>query len=143
MSHGASYDSPRMLNKEFKPWEYLLQKTILYAATHVTRWHWRGSPDGVLPDGFDPQSIASQAIADFLRESPTVGAIPPVCPSNVQFQIDDIQRDLERRVRRHVNRLYHRSENRLLRNEPDLIPHTLDDGEAVSVIDLIPVPLSR
>ena len=55
----------------------------------------------------------------------------------------EIQRNLERRVRRHVNRLQHRSENRLIRNEPDLTRVSLDDGETVSIIELIEDPSPR
>src|SRR5206468_7048554 len=101
-----------------------------------SRWHWRGSLGGVLPDGFDPNSLASEAVAEFLRHSARHGEL-------LHLPITQIQRDLERRVRRHVNRLHHRSENRLIRNEPDLAPVTLDDGEFVSIIELIPDPNPR
>jgi len=40
-------------------WEFLLRKTIL--------WYWRGSLGGVLPDGFDPNSLAAEALAEFLQ----------------------------------------------------------------------------
>src|SRR3954453_20201803 len=92
-------------------WEFLLRQTTLYAAGHVHRWHWRGARGGVLPGGFDPASLASEAFVDFLRNS----AQPIKLKS---LSTDSIQRDLERRVRRLVNRLHHRSENRLIRNEP-------------------------
>ena len=111
-------------------WEFLLNQTILYAAGHVSRWHWRGSLRGVLPDGFDPNALAAEAITEFLQKSAQNGEL-------LHLPITDIQRNLERRVRRHINRLHHRSENRLIRNEPDLVRVTLDDGEAVSLIELI------
>src|SRR4051812_13197085 len=111
-------------------WEFLLNQTILYATGHVNRWHWRGSPRGGLPDGFDPNALAAEAITEFLQNS--VQHAELLC-----LPITGIQRNLERRVRRHINRLHHRSENRLIRNEPDLVRVTLDDGEAVSLIELI------
>jgi len=111
-------------------WEFLLNQTILYATGHVNRWHWRGSLGGVLPDGFDPNALAAEAITEFLQNSVQHGEL-------LHLPITDIQRNLERRVRRHINRLHHLSENRLIRNEPDIIPVTLDDGEAVSIIELI------
>jgi hypothetical protein len=114
-------------------WQFLLRKTILYATGHVNRWRWRGSLGGLLPDGFDPESIASQAIAGFLQDS-----LLPLKPT--RKHIIDIQRNLELRVRRHVNRLHHRMENQLVRNAPDLAPYTLDDGEAINIIELIPDP---
>jgi hypothetical protein len=122
-----------MLNTERNAWEFLLQKTKLYATGHVARWHWRGAIGGLLPDGFDPESLASEAILEFLQDSSSATDLTP-------NHIHNIQRDLERRVRRHVNRLHHRIENRLLRNEPDLAPKILEDGESISPIDLIPDP---
>jgi DNA-binding NarL/FixJ family response regulator len=124
-------DVPEILSAE--NWEFLVKQTTLYAAGHVNRWYWRGSLGGVLPDGFDAESLAAEAIAEFLQDSAQHNDLS-------RLRIEEIQRDLERRVRRHVNRLHHRSENRLLRNEPDLAPVTLDDGEAVSIIELIPEP---
>src|SRR6266567_3473271 len=117
-------------------WEFLLNQTILYATGHVNRWHWRGSLGGVLPDGFDPNALAAEAITEFLQNSSQNGEL-------LHLPITDIQRNLERRVRRHINRLHHRSENRLIRNEPDLFPVTLDDGEAVRIIELFPDPNPR
>jgi hypothetical protein len=117
-------------------WEFLLNRTILYATGHVNRWRWRGSFGGVLPDGFSPNALAAEAIAELLQDSVQH-------PELLHLPVTDIQRSLERRVRRHVNRLHHRSENRLIRNEPDLIPITLDDGEAISIIELIEDPSPR
>src|SRR5438552_6464176 len=117
-------------------WEFLLNQTILYATGHVNRWHWRGSLGGVLPDGFGPNALAAEAIAEFVQCSaqyPQLALLPTV----------EIQRNLERRVRRHINRLQHRSENRLIRNEPDLVRVSLDDGETVSIIELIEDPSPR
>jgi len=48
-------------------WEILLKKTILYASGHINHWCWRGSPHGVLPCGFDPNSLAAEAISEFLQ----------------------------------------------------------------------------
>ena len=85
---------------------------------------------GFLPDGFDPNALVSEDITEFLQNSVQQ-------PKLLHLPLTDIQRNLERRVRRHINHLHHRSENRLIRNEPDIIPVTLDDGEAVSIIELI------
>ena len=113
-------------------WCTLLHKLTLHATSHVNRWYWRRSAGGILPDGFDPQSLASEAIADFLQVH-RAGSLT----------LPQLQRDLERRVRRIVNRLHHRAENRLFRNEPDLAPVLIDDGELTSRINLIPEPASN
>jgi hypothetical protein len=47
---------------------------------------------------------------------------------------------LSRCVWRHVDRLHHRSENLLLRNEADLASVYIDDGEVCSFIETIPDP---
>ena len=108
----------------------------IYAASHINRWHWRGSLEGVLPDGFDPSSVAAEALYDFFR-APLRLAFPQPGAGGVESAL---LRTLERRVRTIVNRLHHRAENRLLRNEPDLAPVFLDDGEPARLIDLIPDP---
>src|SRR5438552_15952697 len=89
-------------------WELLLDQTILYATGHVNRWHWRGSLGGVLPDGFDPNALAAEAITEFLQNSAQNREL-------LRLPITDIPRNLERRVRRHINRLHHRSEHPLIR----------------------------
>src|SRR6267142_2993606 len=114
-------------------WELLFNQTVLYATGHVDRWLWRGSIGGVLPEGHDPNSIAAQAVADLLEHPRRPGSRSN--PGLLEFR-----RELERLVRKQVNRLHHRSENRLLRNEPDLALVTLDDGEAVSITELVPEP---
>jgi len=130
------YPAPDQPARPDAEWQFLLNRTILYATGHVNRWFWRGSEGGVLPDGFDPRSLAAEAIAGFLEDS----ANNPYLRS---LSTTQVQRDLERRVRTLVNRLHHRSENRLVRNEPDLAPYTLDDGEAISIIELIPEPARK
>src|ERR1051326_7887073 len=77
-------------------WCSLLHKTTLYARAHISRWYWRGSLGGILPDGFDAESVASEAIAGFLRNCRQPNRLAP----------SQIQRDLERRVRRIINRLH-------------------------------------
>jgi hypothetical protein len=51
-------------------WEVVFQQTLLFADYQVRRLRWRGLVGGVLPQGFDPESIANQAIMDFLQQSP-------------------------------------------------------------------------
>ena len=113
-------------------WHHLLRHTHIYAASHINRWLWRGSIGGILPDGFDPSSIAAEAVHSFFSD--------PNLNLPLNLNPETVLRDLERRVRTIINRLHHRKENCLLRNEPDLAPLTYDDGEAVSIIELIPDP---
>ena len=49
-------------------WEVVFQKTLWFATYQVKRLRWRGDTDGILPDGYDPNSIAAQAIMEFLQQ---------------------------------------------------------------------------
>jgi hypothetical protein len=53
----------------------------------------------VLSCGFDLNSVAAEAISEFLQN-----------PEPTHLSVDQIERDLERRIRRHVNRLHKRAE---------------------------------
>jgi hypothetical protein len=91
-------------------WELLLNQTVLYATGHVARWYWRGSLGGLLPDGYDPNAIAALVISEWL-ESPAppplfVGPRYPGEGGTGSF--DQIRRELERLVRKQINRLHHR-----------------------------------
>jgi hypothetical protein len=124
-------------------WDFLLNRTTLYATSHVNRWRWRGSLGGVLPDGFDPPAIASQVVCDFFQHLHLSPGQPILSLPIPDPDLDTrILRNLERRVRRVVDRLHHRAENKILRNDPDLSLVVLDDGEPVRLIDTIPC-LSR
>ncbi len=40
-------------------WQSLFNKAVLYATHQVNRLRWRGDLPGVLPDSYDPNSIAA------------------------------------------------------------------------------------
>src|SRR5689334_14826423 len=50
-------------------WEVVFQQTLAFADYQVRRLRWRYQHGGVLPGGFDPNSIAAQAIMDFLQQA--------------------------------------------------------------------------
>jgi hypothetical protein len=145
-------------------WELLLQQTLQFAEYQIARLRWRGSVGGVLPSGFDPPSLAAQAIADFLRDPnfhsiniPLPGEaksrfikIPLIQPSEIHAENDTdpdslltppaqaILWQINRIILRIVTRLHHRKENRLLLNAPDLVPVQDQDGQLVNPLELIP-----
>jgi hypothetical protein len=41
----------------------------------VNRWRWRGSLGGVLPNGFDSNALAAEAISEFLQNSTQNGEL--------------------------------------------------------------------
>ena len=137
-------------------WEFLFQNTLRFAQYQIDRLSWRGEPGGILPDGFDANSIAAQAIMDWLASlapdnarlvseaPPSVSHRPsePLNGSRIQ-PCNDLtlsQYELNRLVLKHVTRLHHRKENFLLRNAEDLLPVLDMDDEPISFLELIPAP---
>src|SRR6266446_6715998 len=51
-------------------WQILFTQAFLFATKYINRLRWRGTFGGVLPDGDDAESIAAQAVADFLLSHP-------------------------------------------------------------------------
>src|SRR5437870_3077148 len=49
-------------------WEVVFQQTLLFADYQVRRLRWRGQIGGRLLGGFDPDSIAAQAIMEYLQQ---------------------------------------------------------------------------
>lgn len=113
-------------------WDSLLQEALQAAQDQVSRLTWRGARGGVLPYGYDPNSIAIDAILDLLKNHPTQNGSPPAGPN--------LSRELRRRVWRQVDRLHHLKENFVTINQPDLAPILLDDGESDPSIDSFPGP---
>jgi len=130
-------------------WEVVFRETLLFADYQVRRLRWRGQVGGLLPGGFEPNSIAAQAIMEFLQQRPD-------CPSRHERSslspgervgvranfagLDQARWEIKRLVLKQVTRLHHLKENWLLSNEADLaLVHDLD-GAAVSPLELIPAP---
>ncbi|HWW00850.1 MAG TPA: hypothetical protein VNZ64_14230 [Candidatus Acidoferrum sp.] len=112
-------------------WDQVFQEALDYAQLQVSPLYWRGTLGGVLPHGYDPNSIAAQAILDTLKSLP-----PHAEPDN----LDTLAQEIHRRVRQHVNRLHHLKEDFVTRNELDLALVFTDDGEAVRLIDTLVSP---
>jgi hypothetical protein len=129
----VSSESNRLSSSLALDWPRFLLSTIAFAHSQLSRFYWRSSRSGVLPDGYDASSIAAQALLQFFLHSEGRHSRDP---SVVSWA-------LRRYVLREVNRLRHLKENRLLRNEPDLVLVPQPDASAVSPIDLIPDPFAR
>jgi len=106
-------------------WEFLFQDVLCCAKYQINRLRWRHEIGGVLPEGFDANSLASQAILDFLQQ-PAIST-------------DPILRQIKRHVLRQVTRLHHLKENGIVINEADLTLVS-EDGELINPILLIPNP---
>ena len=51
----------------WEEWETLLPELIEFAKGEIRRRRWRGSPFGVLPEGFDANSVASEVVQAALQ----------------------------------------------------------------------------
>jgi len=114
-----------------KDWRSLLRRCERIATNEVEYHCWRAVEDGVLPSGYDASSIAAEAIAEFFEDQ-EAKALVRTLPA--------LRKHLGRSVRKIVNRLHHRMENRIMRNEPDLARVLTDDGETISITEIVPAP---
>jgi len=142
-------------------WEVVFQQTLLFADYQVRRLLWRGQIDGILPGGFDPNSIAAQAIMDFLQQSPAPPGWSSPSPSLEERAgerrppetltpdsrllalapgFESILWEIKRLVLRQVSRLHHLKEDWLLSSEADLALVRDQDGDLVNPLELIPAP---
>jgi len=138
-------------------WEFLFQQTVRFAEYQIERLRWRGDYGGVLPQGYDANSIAAQAIMEFLQ-NPNLPLSRPLLhsdatlPSDARSSVSNdstvqrfndltfFQHEINRLVLRHVTRLNHLKENWLVSNEGDIALVQDMDGELVSPLELIPAP---
>src|SRR3954462_7084998 len=67
----ASASAPLPPNLPDEVWDWLLKDAERFAAKHIHQYRWRGAKGGVLPGGFDANSIAAQAVVEFLQPSET------------------------------------------------------------------------
>ncbi len=132
-------------------WEAVFQQTLSFADYQVARLRWRGQFGGILPGGFDPNSIAAQAIMEFLQQSgencgPRMSIFSSQGMSSVGLAkegaaaLEHILWEVKRLVLRQVTRLHHLQENWLLSNEADLALVRDQDGDPVTPLELLPAP---
>jgi hypothetical protein len=130
---GASIQTQKSKTKNSFDWPSITRSLIHFAQNQINRRRWRHLEGGVLPEGFDAESIAAEAILQFFIGR---NANRWRNPSRMNYR-------LQRLVLRQVNRLYHLKENRLLSNEPDLARSYDFDGDPVSPTELVPDPGAR
>ena len=119
-------------------WDWLLKDSERVARYRLRDLHWRGAGGGVLPRGFDANSLAAEAIAGLLgRISVREFAFDPELPAS---RIQQVAADLRQRVRRLINNLWHLKEQRIMVNAPDLDTLLTDDGETISILETIRAP---
>jgi hypothetical protein len=130
---GAYYDarmadlSPELREALLREdWDLLYKQLLVFAQSQLNRLMWRGSKQGLLPDGHDANTIASDAIAQvYAGESKLLAA--PYAPA-------ELQDELKRPVTNQLHNLYRRKENLKVRNEFDLLPRA-ENGEQRSILE--------
>jgi hypothetical protein len=125
-------------------WQLVFSKALSFASKYIKRLRWRGALGGILPSGADAESIATHAAVELLQ---TDGAALKLfatrngssrAVSGATRLPRSISSALSRRVWRQVDRLHHRKENFLVRNEADLPCAFADDGEPGSLVESVP-----
>jgi hypothetical protein len=114
-------------------WEFLFHQITLFAHYQINRLRWRGAYDGVLPEGYDANSLAAQAIFEFL-----LAHNPKFDPNLNPDCLQAILYELQGTIVRHVTRLHHLKENWILSGAEDLHVVQIDDSEFYNPIELIP-----
>jgi hypothetical protein len=122
----------------------VFQQATSFAEYQIKRLRWRHQTDGVLPYGYDANSLAAQAVMLVLQESSA--------PYSRARSAEDGHADgtpalvggslsqIKRHVLREVTRLHHLKENWVVFNEDDLPLMSNGDGNPVSAIEWIPAP---
>jgi hypothetical protein len=104
---------------ESENWEELSRRAVELAAGEMNRFRWRGTRKGILPDGYDAESIAAEAVAELFRGN---------CDLGVRYGREELDREIRRAIHRQIDRLHRRQENRLMRNYGEVDPPNGNGG---------------
>jgi hypothetical protein len=106
----------------WEDWGKLLPELITFANREIGRRKWRGSNRGVLPEGSDGNSVASEAVQRALQGRARIAA---------GLTRERLVKELKRRVSNEVRRLHKLTETQSTRSEWEMLPQ--DGGELKSV----------
>ena len=111
----------------WEDWETLLPELVQYARREIRRRRWRGRRSGVLPEGYDTNSVAAEVIASALRGKARLA---------LGWTRERLMRELERKVRNEVRRLHKLQEARRTRSEWEILAPCAN-GEPRSVFEMM------
>src|SRR5205085_11390238 len=97
----------------------------------IDHYCWREVSGGVLPSGYDSDSVAAQGVVEFLRDRKAKPLIRTP---------QELRKHLRKRARKIINRLHHRMENEFMVSECDLDPIIHEDSEVVGAPEEFPAP---
>ena len=110
---------------QWENWERLLKETTFFAKEQIRRRWWRGSKNGVLPQGYDENSVAAEVVVKVLSGR---------CRLALGWTRERLQRELNRLVSNEIRRLHSLKEAALMRGEWDILPPSAE-GKLRSVFD--------
>ena len=113
---------------ERENWAKLSKEAFWYARRLVSYRWWRGNSNGVLPEGYDPESIANEAVAELFNGK---------CQLKPDYKPEELRYELRRLVYNQVHRFNRRKETWLVRSEVDLTPAPLRE-QGRSILDELP-----
>jgi len=113
---------------ERENWKKLSKEAFWHARRLVSYRWWRGNSNGVLPEGYDPESIANEAVAELFNGK---------CRLKPDYKREELGYELRRLVYNQVHRFQRRKETLLVRNEVDLTPAPLRE-RGRSIVEAVP-----
>ncbi|HWX21138.1 MAG TPA: hypothetical protein VN578_14660 [Candidatus Binatia bacterium] len=97
----------------WEDWGSLLLELAAFAKREIRRRRWRGQRSGVLPEGYDANSVASEVITSALEGKARLAP---------GWTRDRLMRELERKVSNEVRRLHKLQEAGRIRSEWEILP---------------------
>ncbi|HWX20494.1 MAG TPA: hypothetical protein VN578_11400 [Candidatus Binatia bacterium] len=109
----------------WEDWQTLRPEAIAFAKLEIRRRKWRGRRGGVVPDGYDAESVANQVIEEMMSGK---------CRLAMGFTRERVVAELKRLVSQRVRVLHRLKETQTTRNE---WKKTDEEGERVSIFNEI------
>ena len=110
---------------KWEDWNTLRKELVIYAQEQIPRRWWRGSHDGVLPEGLDAEGVAQNIVLKAFT-----GMSQLVIGWTRQRLLDELKRLVDNELRR----LNSRMEATLMLNEWDVLPRDAE-GELRSIFE--------
>ncbi|HEV2208124.1 MAG TPA: hypothetical protein VG167_05075 [Verrucomicrobiae bacterium] len=107
----------------WEDWETLRKEAVAFAEREIYRRKWRGSRGGVLPEGYDGEAVANQAIGEMLAGK---------CRLAFGWTRERLVRELKRLVSRRVRVLHRLKEAWSVRSEWEGV-----EAEGESMLDKV------
>jgi hypothetical protein len=95
-------------------WQLRMKQAVIFAGERVNRLRWKRGYKGPLPDGYDENSIAAEAIKQLFKGDCRITSVP--------YTKEQLDKEIMRLVANLAHALLRRQETILTRTEQDLEP---------------------